>query len=452
MGTLAALLLDKGERVSGSDAKENSMVVSLKAKGANVFIGHDASYINGADYIIYSSAIAQNNPELQEAKKRGIAILQRARLLAELMRDHVEITVAGAHGKTTTTSMISHLLIDAGLHPTTAVGGIVNSIGTSSRLGKGEYFVAEVDESDGTFLFFTPTYSVITNIDYEHMDFYRDFDHILDTYRKFIAQTASSGKLVVYGADKNLMDLVRASKKEFITYGFERSDFIRAENVKLNGFGSSFDVYAGEKYLGEFRLHVPGRHNVSNALACIGVGYNLAIEPHVMQQSLETFSGVQRRFQKVGELEGILVIDDYGHHPTEIAATLAAAAAVKKDRLVVVFQPHRYSRFQALINDFAKSLVVADYLIVMDIYAASEKPIPGLTAENIIPLIKEINSSKKIIYLSKEKIVHHLLEEARKGDLIMTLGAGDVTKIGYELVQQLKNKSGNFFNKAVQIL
>jgi UDP-N-acetylmuramate--alanine ligase len=453
MGTLATLLLDKKQNVSGSDIKENQMIHSLRQKGAAVFIGHDARNVKDVDFIIYSSAIDPRNPELIEAKQKNIPVIQRAKLLAELMEDHVKVTVGGAHGKTTTTSMVSHLLIDADLHPTTAIGGIVNATGTSSNLGKGEYFVAEVDESDGSFLYFSPNYSVITNIDYEHMDFYRDWNHILETYERFISQTAPSGKVIVCGGDENLMNLVRKSKKEYISYGFQKTDFVRAEHIEFSGFGSMFDVYVDNRLLGKFSLQVPGKHNVLNALAAVVVGNCLSINPEVIRRSLSTFKGVQRRFQRIGEVNGVLVIDDYGHHPTEITATLEAASRVKNKRLVVVFQPHRYSRLQALFDDFAKSLTIADYLIVTDIYAASEKPIAGLKAEHLIPVIQKITgTAKTAVYLPKENIVEHLLTQVRVGDLVVTLGAGDVTKLSYELVKGMENARTKFSNKTVQII
>ncbi len=439
MSALASLLLAKGQRVSGSDLKENQIIHLLRDKGAHISIGHEAKNVQGADRVVFSSAVDPSNPELVEARNKNIPILQRARLLAELMRGQIGITVTGAHGKTTTTSMISNLLMTAGLNPTTAVGGIVNATSTNAQLGLGKYFVAEVDESDGSFLFFSPQYSVITNIDFEHVDYYQTWDNIVKAYKEFIAKTSPGGMIFIYGADSRLVNLARESQRPFMTYGFSPRDHIYATDVRLDHFSSSFRVVVDGREVGLFKLNVPGRHNVLNALAAIGLGLALSIKVNVIQEGLAQFRGVQRRFQVVGQTDDILVIDDYAHHPTEINATIAAAQLVKKKRLVTVFQPHRYSRVKFLMENFAESLAHCDYLIVTDIYAASEKPIEGVSAERLLEKIKE-RTDKPIFYVKKEKIIEALSLLIEPGDLVLMMGAGDITRIAHEFALSLKER------------
>ena len=437
MGALASLLLDKGYRVSGSDLADNKMTKRLKAKGAKIFIGHEAKNIQGADFIIYSSAVKETNVELMAAQAKNIPILKRAFLLAELMKSHVGITVAGAHGKTTTTSMISYLLMKAGLEPTTAVGGIVNGTSANAMWGQGKYFVAEVDESDGSFLYFAPQYSVITNVDLEHLDYYTHWENILKAYQKFIHQTAKNGFLIVCGEDENLLKLVRKSPCAFLTYGFSPHHDIWAKNIKLDYLQSSFECVVKGKNLATIQLFVPGRHNILNAMACIAVGLQLSIDPHVISETLSEFRGVQRRFQIKGDYDDILVIDDYAHHPTEIKATLDAAQSVKKKRVVAIFQPHRFTRLQSLWDDFLSSFKVCDYLIVTDVYAASEQPIEGITAKNLVRDMQK-KTDKPVIYLAKDKIVEHLVHIVRSEDLVIILGAGDITKISEDAAEALR--------------
>ena len=437
MGALASLLFDQGHAVTGSDLSENKMTKHLKSKGAKIFIGHDAKNVSGADFIIYSSAVKESNAELIAAKANHIPILKRAFLLAELMRSQVGITVAGAHGKTTTTSMISHLLIKAGLGPTTAVGGMINGTSGNAMLGQGKYFVAEVDESDGSFLYFAPQYSVITNIDREHMDYYDTWDNILKAYQQFMNQTKEDGCIFVCGEDEHLLKLVKASQRRYLTYGFSPEHNIYAKNLTLGHLQASFECVVDGKDLGVFQLFIPGKHNILNAMACIAIGLQLSISPDVIKEALQEFRGVQRRFQIKGHYDDILVIDDYAHHPTEIKATLEAAGSVKKKRLIVIFQPHRFTRLQSLWDDFVHSFKVCDYLIVTDIYAASELPIEGITAQHLVWDIEK-KMDKPVVYLPKERIVDHLLQVVKMEDLVMTLGAGDITKISEDFVDALR--------------
>lgn len=437
MGALASLLLAKEEKVSGSDLKENQVTRRLKKEGADVYVGHEASHIEGADFVIFSSAVKEDNHELKAAQKKRIPIIQRAKLLAQLMDGHISVTIAGAHGKTTTTSMASYMLMQAGLQPTTAVGGIVNGKTSNSKLGGGKYFVAEVDESDGSFLYFSPQYSIITNMDREHLDYYHNWENILKAYQEFIQRTHKDGLLIGCGDDASLLKLLKESKRKFIRYGFSLENDIYAHHIKLDNFSSCFDLSAFGKKIGPVVLNVPGKHNILNAMACFALGLQLSLDVQTILNSLEAFSGVQRRLQVKGQVDDIMVIDDYAHHPTEINVTLEAAKGFKKNRLIVVFQPHRYTRLQFLFKEFAQSLTHCDYLIVTDVYAASEKPIEGMTGENLVSQIKK-HTQKPVVYLKKEHIIKHLLDMAKPGDLIITMGAGDITRLSDELVEHLQ--------------
>lgn len=437
MGALASLMLEKGHRVSGSDLKENQLTLQLQEKGARVFLGHEAKNIEGADFIIYSSAIPLNNPEMVASREKNIPILKRAQLLAYLMEDYTSITVAGAHGKTTTTSMVSQLLMTAGLNPTTAIGGIVNGTSTNAALGKGNYFVSELDESDGTFLLFQPFYSIITNIDFEHVDFYRTWENITKAYQDFIQGTHPKGMVIGCREDSRLVNLLNKAKRRYQLYGLSSQSHVYAQRIEHKELSSSFDCYGLGKKLGEVKLQVPGRHNVLNALACVTLGLNMEIPFVTIKRSLFEFRGVKRRFQIKGEENDILVVDDYGHHPTEIQATLQAAKTLNKRRLIAVFQPHRYSRLKFLWKEFAQSLLVCDHVIITDVYAASEKPLEGITSQKFQEYMGGVNYPHAV-YLKKEDILSYLLDFAKPGDLVLTLGAGDVTKISDELVLELK--------------
>lgn len=477
MSPLASLMLAKGFCVSGSDIKEGPVIQRLKELGGRIVIGHDKENINGADCVVYSSAIKEDNPEIIAARNKKIPLLKRARLLAELMERHVGITVAGTHGKTTTTSMISQLLMKAGLNPTTAIGGVVNGDVDHAALGSGRYFVAEVDESDGSFLYFRPQYSVITNIDFEHVDYYHNWDNILKAYRQFIDHTQPQGLVIACGDDTRLRKLLSASTRKFITYGFLDTNDIVAKNireVKEEGtYSEQFDCLVKGKNLGTIQLAVPGRHNILNALACLGVGLNLSIGPFdgakaplrgdlarpaasrlkpragdqdrridfsVIQEGLNSYQGVKRRFQIVGEVDDVVIVDDYGHHPTEIRATLETALSLKRKRIVTVFQPHRYSRTKLLWDDFLKALSLSDDLIITDIYAASEPRLEGVSSEKLCEQISGTRGKGKVIYLKKEEITEHLLGITQPGDLILTLGAGDIYQIAEDFVCALKNR------------
>jgi UDP-N-acetylmuramate--alanine ligase len=452
MGALAILLLEKGYAVGGSDIKKNYMTDELEKRGAHVHIGHHAANIGQADIVVYSSAIVHDNPELIEARKRNLPILQRAKLLANLMQEHEAVTIAGAHGKTTTTSMISNLLLKAGLKPTTAVGGIVGGTTVNARLGEGKYFVAEVDESDGSFLYFAPQYSVITNIDVEHLDYYKNWENILKAYREFIGRTKPNGRLFICREDQNLLTLVKESGRSFETYGFALDNHLSAQHVRYDAFHSFYECFKDGKKIGDICLQVPGKHNILNSLACVSVGLSLNISFSTIQQSLKDYREVKRRFQLLTNVNGIRLIDDYAHHPTEINMTLEAAQRIKQRQLIAVFQPHRYTRLQSLYQEFLTSLKNTDHLIVTDVYAASEQPIEGMSAKQIVEDLKK-TASIPVVYLHKENIIEYVLGLAESGDMIVMLGAGDITKVAHECAEQLniKYKTAVVLNEKVKV-
>jgi len=440
MGALALLVLDQGCQVTGSDVKDSAMVQQLKSKGAVVTIGHSREALPAADVVVYSSAIKPDNEELAQARDKGIPILKRAQLLAQLMEDSIALTVAGAHGKTTTSAMIATMLSTAGLKPTVAVGGIINAQGSNAVLGEGRYFVAEVDESDGTFLLFAPKFSVITNIDFEHLDYYKTWDNILQAYRQFIDNTQEDGLIIACGDDHKLSFLLKDCGKNVLTYGLGEGNDIRAQNIQTisqNGFLTTFEVIEKDLELGQFTISVPGEHNVLNALACLALGRTLEIESSVIRQGLESFQGVKRRFDILGQPKGVLCVDDYGHHPSEIQATLRTARQVADGRVVIVFQPHRYSRTKCLFDELADSLQDCDELIVTDIYAAGETPDDSVSSLALCERIKE-KGKADVLYLKKEELVNHLASQAKSGDLVLTLGAGDIRVVAEQLTKTLQ--------------
>ncbi|MBF0593498.1 MAG: UDP-N-acetylmuramate--L-alanine ligase [Candidatus Omnitrophica bacterium] len=440
MGNLALLMLAKGFSVSGSDEKESELTRQLRQKGAAIFIGHDLQNIDGADCVVYSSAISASNPEMFEAVRLHKPILKRAELLAQLVNKEVGVTVAGAHGKTTTSSMASLLLINAGLKPTTAVGGVVSQ-GYNANLGIGRHIVAEVDESDGSFLYFSPHFSIITNIDCEHLDYYKTMDNVLAAYAKFVERTVPGGVVIACGDNQLLRGIVEQSARRHVFYGFGENNEWIATNIQCDTNGSSYDCYRQGKLVGRFSLTVPGKHNILNSLSVVVLGFELKIELSVIQETLQTFQGVKRRFERKGEVGGVLVVDDYGHHPTEIAATLQAARTLGRKRLVVAFQPHRYSRTQLLMNEFVECFNLADHLVLTDIYPASEKPIEGVTSEVLLEKIRA-HRPQELAFLKKEGMVPYLLSIVQSGDLVLTLGAGDITGISDKLVRALEERAG----------
>ena len=438
MSGIAHLLLKSGLMVSGSDLKENRITDELKRLGARIFVGHNASNITNQDVVVYSSAIKEDNPEICQAKILGVTLVKRAEALASLMQQKTAITVAGSHGKTTTTSLISYMLIEAGLCPTVAIGGILNNIGSNACLGNGEFFVAEADESDGSFLCYEPNYSIITNIDYEHLDYYHNFHNELKAFKNFINRTRKQGCVFACSDDANLVDLLSDYKGKHLFFGIDNPMDIYAKNISIADLNSDFDCFFKNKFVFRFHSALGGKHNISNALAVIALGLELGIDLQHIRRTLEGYKGAGRRLDIKLRNDRYLVIDDYAHHPTEIKATLAAIVNLKSKRKIVIFQPHRYSRTQLLLDEFAKSFEQADYLIITDIYAASEQPIDGVNAKVLLEKIKERGFNKEVTYLPKDEIVQHIKKIISTGDLVITLGAGDILKVSDALAEELK--------------
>lgn len=438
MSAIAQLLLQKGVRVSGSDLKPSRIIDNLKKNGAEIFIGHQAQNIKGADLVIYSSAIKEDNPEMRAAKAKKLAVVQRAQALAELMKDKKVITVTGSHGKTTTTALCAHLLLEAGLCPSSAIGGVFKNIDNNVCAGKGDFFVAEADESDGSFLYYRPRYSVITNIDHEHLDYYRDFKSALAAFQKFIAQTQEEGCLFCCSDDDNLRRMAKAAKKRHVLFGLTKGADIYPAAIKFNGLSSEFDCFYRNKFLERFSLALGGSHNISNSLSVIALGLELAVDLATIKHALATYQGTSRRLEIKFQNKDYTLIDDYAHHPTEIQATLKALKNLVAKRTIAVFQPHRYSRTKLLLAEFGKCFTLADELILTDIYPASEKPIPGISAMSVYESVKRNAPKKRVEFVAKEKITAHLLKIIRPGDLVIFLGAGDIVKICDELAEELK--------------
>jgi UDP-N-acetylmuramate--alanine ligase len=438
MSGIAEILVNLGYRVSGSDAKRTETIERLEQLGAKVFTGHHAANVEGAHVVVYSSAIAADNIELQTARQRQVPIIGRAEMLAELMRLKYGIAVAGTHGKTTTTSMVGAVLAEGRYDPTIVVGGRVAGLGSNARLGQGEFLVAEADESDGSFLKLQPTIAVVTTIDAEHLDHWGSLAAIQEGFLAFVNKVPFYGAAVLCLDQPNIQMLLPRVEKRIITYGLESSADLVARRLVLSGMTSRFEVFQRGTALGECRLQVPGRHNALNALAAVAVGLDLEIPFATIQRALAGFAGVQRRFQIRGTAGGVTVVDDYGHHPVEIRATLAAAKAGFDRRVVTVFQPHRYSRTLHLRQEFLTAFNQADVLVVMDVYPAGEAPIPGVTAADLAEGIRA-HGHRDVVYLGSDRarIVEHVCEISRPGDLVLTLGAGDVSQLGPDILRRL---------------
>jgi UDP-N-acetylmuramate--alanine ligase len=444
MSGIAEVLLTLGYRVTGSDARRSETVERLERLGAKVFIGHEPAHVEGAHVVVYSSAVARDNVEVAAARQRGVPVIPRAEMLAELMRLKYGIAIAGTHGKTTTTSMVEAVLGAGGFDPTVVVGGRVHGLGANARLGQGEFLVAEADESDGSFLKLTPTMAVVTTVDAEHLDHYADLDAIVAAFLAFMNKVPFYGAVVVCLDDPNIQRMIpRMMDKRVITYGLEAGADLTARRLQFAGARSSFEALHRGAVLGPMTLRIPGRHNVLNALAAVAIGLDLEVAFDKIQHALGSFEGVQRRFQIRGETRGVLVVDDYGHHPAEIRATLAAAKAGFDRRVITVFQPHRYSRTRHLLSDFLTAFYQSDVLIVMDIYAAGEAPIPGVHARDLADGIAA-HGHREVLYMGSDRaaIVDYLCESTRAGDLVLTLGAGDVGQLGGELLRRLDDDSG----------
>jgi UDP-N-acetylmuramate--alanine ligase len=437
MSGIAEVLLNLGYQVSGSDLKESEVTRRLAALGCEISYGHRKENVREADVVVVSSAVRKGNPEVEVAEQRLIPVIPRAEMLAELMRMKVGIAIAGTHGKTTTTSLIATVLAAGGLDPTVVIGGRLNSIGSNARLGQGDFLVAEADESDGSFIKLMPTIAVVTNIDADHLDYYASIDEIKEAFLSFLDKLPFFGLAVLCLDHPNIQSLIPRLKKRFTTYGLTTQADYQAKEIVFEEFSTTFDVLHQRNEVGRLRLQMPGLHNVYNALATVATAFEFDIPFRVVQESLGDFKGIQRRFQIKGEKKGILVVDDYGHHPVEIMATLKAARSGWKRRVVVVFQPHRYSRTQALFKEFLAAFYDADVLVLTDIYPAGEDRIEGVEAKSLFEGIREYGH-KDVTYIpNKKEIAEHLLRILKPGDLVMTLGAGDITQVSDELLNLL---------------
>ena len=439
MSGLAELLINLGYDVSGSDLRATEVTRRLANLGGKIFEGHRKDHIEGADVVVYSSAVATNNPEISGATDRHIPVIPRAEMLAELMRLKYGVAVAGAHGKTTTTSMVASILTCGQLDPTVVIGGRLDIWGGSNaKLGQGDILVAEADESDGSFLALSPTIAVVTNIDHEHMDHYGDMEAIRQTFINFINKVPFYGTAILCLDNEEIQSIIPRLKKRYLTYGMSPQADLQAKDLKKEQWGSSLEaVYHGGS-LGRLTVGIPGEHNVLNALAAAAVGLELELDIEVIKEGLRALGGLSRRFQVKGEKAGILLLDDYGHHPTEIMATLHTAKECWPDRrLIVAFQPHRYTRTQALLDRFAISFNDADILVVSPIYPAGEPPIEGVTADRLAQSIKE-HGHKDVIYCPhQDEVVPTLQGLVKPGDLVMTLGAGNIHQEGDRLFDML---------------
>ena len=439
MSGIAEVLLNLDYKVSGSDLRASETTQRLESLGATVFIGHRAENVDDAHVVVVSSAVKADNPEYAAAKERQVPVIPRAEMLAELMRLKYGIAVAGAHGKTTTTSMVATVLAKGGIDPTVVIGGKLNSLSSGAKLGQGEFLVAEADESDGSFLLLSPTIAVVTNIDEEHLDHYTGgIDQIKEAFLQFINKIPFYGLAILCLDEKHIQDLIPQIKKRYSTYGLTTQADTYARDVEFKGMGSRFEVFHKGQSLGMFELTVPGLHSVYNSLAAISVGLELDMDVDTIREALKEFGGLHRRFYVKGEVNGVMVVDDYGHHPTEIKATLAGAKIGWDRRTFVVFQPHRYTRTRDLMKDFFTAFNQADRLVVMGIYPAGEKPIEGVTAKMLLEGIKSRGHKDATLIEDPAEAVDWVAKNVEPGDILITLGAGDVWKIGEAVLGRLK--------------
>jgi len=430
MSGIAEVLLNLGYQVSGSDLKESEPVARLRSLGARIFVGHRAEQVEGADVVVVSTAIAEQNPEIQEAHARHIPVIPRAEMLAELMRIKYSVAVAGAHGKTTTTSMVGAILAHGGLDPTVIVGGRVKAVGAHARLGHGPFLVAEADESDGSFLLLTPTIAVVTNIDAEHLDYYRDLEHVQESFLSFVNRVPFYGTVVLPHDDPNTAPLLDRVKRRLLTYGFTKGADFEGIDVHVDARGVSYKLRARGRDEGLFELRVNGTHNARNALAATVAAWELGIPITKIREALRDFTGVSRRLEVRGEVRGAIWVDDYGHHPTEIEAAVQALRDTYGRRIVAVFQPHRFTRTQALRERFERCFTGVSELVLLPIYPAGETPIPGVRSENLVEGIRTNGTAS--VHMAADfgqaaKIVRELLHPR---DLLVTIGAGDVYRVG----------------------
>lgn len=446
MSGIAEVLLTLGYKVTGSDLQMSDTTRRLEELGGKIFVGHQEANVGEAQVVVISSAVAASNPEVVVAKARQIPVIPRAEMLAELMRLKFGVAIAGAHGKTTTTSMVANVLAQGGLDPTMVIGGKVNALGSHARLGRGDLLVAEADESDGSFLRLSPTIVAVTNLDREHLDHYGSMERINECFVEFINKIPFYGLAVLCGDDERLCALFPRIVKRYHTYGLSEKDGValdfKATDIALKQWGAEFRAHFRGKNLGPFRLAVPGIHNVSNALAAIAIGVELDVPVDLIRKGLAAFTGVERRFHLRGETGGVMVVDDYGHHPTEVKATLAAAKQGWTDRrLVVLFQPHRYSRTRDCMDEFTHAFDQADIVFMTEIYPAGEQPIPGVSGAKLAETVRRSGHPSVTFVERKETLPEQVLPQLKAGDLVVTLGAGDIWKAGTGILARLAPES-----------
>ncbi|MEW6606013.1 MAG: UDP-N-acetylmuramate--L-alanine ligase [bacterium] len=441
MSGIAEVLLNLKCQVSGSDIHPGDTTKRLEMLGGKIYYGHNANNIKDVDVVVYSSAVSEDNVEVAYAKSKRIPVIPRAEMLAELMRLKYGIAIAGAHGKTTTTSMISLILTKAEFDPTVVVGGRFNDIGSNARLGNSEYMVAETDESDGSFLKLSPIISVVTNIDREHLDFYKNLDEIKLAFLTFMNKVPFYGRVIFCLDCPNLHDIMEKIERKWTSYGLSQEAQIKATEVVLNGSYSEYTLVINDKKLTKIRVNIPGVHYLSNSLAAVAVGLELGIDLSVIKDALSSYGGVHRRLEIKGVVNGITIIDDYAHHPTEIKATLATIKHKKPKRIIAVFQPHRYTRTKALAQEFGQAFNDASVVIVTPIYPAGEKPIPGVDSSLIVESLVKQDYPEVMFINSFPEVIEFLLDVAKPDDVVVTLGAGDVWKIGTEIIEIYRNSS-----------
>jgi len=437
MSGIAQVLLEHGFEVTGSDLKESDTTRHLEAKGARIFLGHAPENVREADVVVFSSAVPRDNPEVVAARKHGTPVIPRAEMLGELMRIKEGIALAGSHGKTTTTSLVATVLRHAGLDPTVIIGGRLNALGSGSARGAGDLLVAEADESDGSFLHLIPAIAVITNIDPEHLDHYGSLDGVQDAFVEFANHVPFYGLVVACLDHPHVQEILPRIEKRIATYGLAAQADYRAKGPVLEGLSSKFEVVHGGKSLGQFEVRMPGIHNVLNALATIVVADELRVPLDQVREALATFTGVHRRFTILGEAKGVTVVDDYGHHPAEVEATLEAAQRAYGRRLVVAFQPHRYSRTHHLFEELTRAFNRADVLLVTDVYAAGERPIEGADSAHLVDAIRSHGHRDVSHVPDRANLAEVIASRVQDGDVVLTLGAGDITRTGPELLDLL---------------
>lgn len=440
MSGIAEVLLNLGYSVTGSDIKKTETTSRLESLGAKIHYGHKAENLGDAYVVVISSAIKKDNPELLAANDKNVPVILRAEMLAELLRMKYSVLVSGTHGKTTTTSLIAHMLFYAGMDPTMVVGGKLNNIGTNAKLGQGAFVVAEADESDGSFLLLSPTIAIATNIEREHMEYYKDYKNLENAFVEFLNKVPFYGLNLVCLDNTGIQKIISRLKRRVMTYGFSHQADLRADNITTKGGTSEYDVFLNNNLMGRFKNSILGVHNVQNSLAAIGVGIELGIDVEKIKEAFLEFKGIERRFQLKGSVNEILVVDDYGHHPTEIKATINTARNFWDGRVVVLFQPHRYTRTKDLFEDFITSFYEADVVLVMDIYAASEDEIPGIDGNSLAKGMK-MHGHKEVYYVGgKENALTFLKNFLKPKDLLLTLGAGDVWQVGDNFLKSFETK------------